>query len=89
MVPRDWTFEAFDGEGWRQLQYCAHSPFPHYPGISTSVNYPPVSFWLPGTADCVSTRFRIRLAENGGAHRCMHIRGLELYGTILPPWRID
>ena len=86
---RDWTFEAFDGEGWRQLQYCAHSPFPHYPGISTSVNYPPVSFWLPGTADCVSTRFRIRLAENGGAHRCMHIRGLELYGTILPPWRID
>ena len=86
----DWAFDAFDGENWHQLQYCAHSPFSHHPpSPSTSVTYPPVRFWLPGTADCVSTRFRIRLAENDGAHRCMHIRGLELYGTIMPPWRVD
>ena len=50
-------------------------------------------------ADFASTRFRIRLdqpeseseseEDDDHDHRCMHIRGLELYGTIMPPWRID
>ena len=35
-----------------------------------------------------SSRFRIRLT-NGFEHQCMHIRGFELFGAILPPWRID
>ena len=29
-----------------------------------------------------------RRLDDGGS-RCMHIRGLELFGTILPPWRLD
>ena len=89
----EWTFEAFDGEGWRELEYCVQSPFFYNPG--TSMTYPPVLFRLSGgphsprPSDCVSTRFRIRLAEGNGDQRCMHIRGLELFGTILPPWRVD
>ena len=52
-----------------------------------------------GAADFASTRFRIRLdqpeseseseEDDDHDHRCMHINGLELYGTIMPPWRID
>ena len=36
-------------------------------------------------------RLRIRLMplQSQRPFRCMHIRGLELYGTIMPPWRID
>ena len=83
----DWTFEAFDGEEWRQLCYSADSP---WPGVGVSLRNRPVVFWLPDAADFGSNRFRIRLAEsNRASFRCMHIRGLELFGTILPPWRID
>ena len=58
-------------------------------------------FELMGAADFASTRFRIRLdqpeseseSEQDDDHdhtcRCMHIYGLELYGKILPPWRLD
>ena len=47
---------------------------------------------VASVASFASNRFRIRLLEgdhHAGEGRCMHIRGLELYGTILPPWRID
>ena len=50
-------------------------------------------------ADFASRRFRIRLdqpesesdseQDDNHDHRCMHICGLELYGTIMPPWRLD
>ena len=33
-----------------------------------------------------SSNYRIRVTND---HQCMHIRGLEVFGTILPPWRID
>ena len=39
-----------------------------------------------------SSRFRIRLTERTDEtldHQCMHIRGFELFGAILPPWRMD
>ena len=76
---RDWTFEAFDGENWRQLW--------NFTGTMSAERR---TFWRVGAADRVaSNRFRIRLAESGEPYRCMHIRGLELFGTILPPWRID
>ena len=83
----DWTFEAFDGEEWRELRYSADSP---WPGTThNSVRGRPVVFGCHA-ADFGSTRFRIRLAESDGEDwRCIHIRGLELFGTILPPWRID
>ena len=75
----DWTFEAFDGENWRQL--C------NFTGTMSAERR---TFWRVGAADRVaSNRFRIRLAETGEPYRCMHIRGLELLGTVLPPWRID
>ena len=54
-------------------------------------------FELVSAAEFASTRFRIRLTEiependfeENWDDRCMHICGFELYGTILPPWRID
>lgn len=82
-------FEAFDGEEWRQLYYHgARSPWPHVSYYSDLAH--PVVFRPAVAADFASTRFRIRLVENDDNRpRCMHIRGLELYGTILPPWRVD
>ena len=83
----DWAFEAFDGEEWRQLYYCAHSP---WPGGNYNARAHPVIFRQLGDAGA-SARFRIRLMplQSQRPFRCMHIRGLELYGTIMPPWRID
>ena len=83
----DWAFEAFDGEEWRRLLHSRTSPWPggFYLGGDGAVVF---QLWYP----FASTRFRIRLLEPAlsmHAHRCMHIRGLELYGTIMPPWRID
>jgi hypothetical protein len=78
-----WTFEAFDGEDWRQLYYSADSPWPDAIGYELTR---PVVFRLSGAADFASTRFRIRMVEQLEEHRCMHIRGLELFGKILPPW---
>ena len=76
---RDWTFEAFDGENWRQLW--------NFTGTMSAERR---TFWRVGAADRVaSNRFRIRLAESGEPYRCMHIRGFELFGTILPPWRVE
>ena len=75
---RDWTFEAFDGENWRQL--C------NFTGTMSAERR---TFWRVGAADRVaSNRFRIRLAETGEPYRCMHIRGLEVFGTIMPPWQV-
>ena len=44
---------------------------------------------VASVASFASNRFRVRLLESDEEGRCMHIRGLELYGTILPPWRLD
>ena len=91
---KDWTFEAFDGEEWRELYYSMDSPWSHatahrIPGSeSTCGNYRRKVFILSGAADFASTRFRIRLVESDVDQRCMHLRGLEVFGTILPPWRI-
>ena len=83
-----WTFEAFDGEDWRGLLYSARPPEPYDHEV----------FELVSAADFASTRFRIRLTEiewedpeweDDHDDRCMHICGLELFGTIMPPWRLD
>ena len=55
---------------------------------------------FPADGSFGASQFRLRLIhdERGpgdpdddppGHCQCMHIRGLELFGTILPPWRID
>ena len=91
---KDWTFEAFDGEEWRELYYSMDSPWIHdaahrIPGSSSTCgNYRRKVFILSGAADFASTRFRIRLVESDVDQRCMHVRGLEIFGTILPPWRL-
>ena len=91
----DWKFEAFDGEEWRELYYSSDSPWSdddadRIPQVEGRIgNHRRKVFLLPGAADFASTRFRIRLAQSHEEERCMHIRGLELFGTILPPWRID
>ena len=84
---KDWAFEAFDGEEWRQIYYNRYGPWPEARWDSNELAQP-VIFRRLGDAGA-SSRFRIRLAESNEEERCMHIRGLELYGTIIPPWRID
>ena len=94
---RDWTFEAFDDERaeWRGLYLCEQSPWAEEPHVSPDgENFEAVI--LPVEADFASTRFRIRLLESepdpdhgwGPDYRCIHVRGLELFGTVLPPWQV-
>ena len=100
---RDWTFEAFDDERaeWRGLYSCDQSPWEHVPDHASIQDYtsPPYCVEpviLPVYADFASTRFRIRLLESepdpdhgwGPDYRCIHVRGLELFGTVLPPWQV-
>ena len=79
-----WVLEAFDREqdGWRVL-YDSEGVSP-WPGL----RHNEIGYHRRFTVDTAfaSSKFRIRVT-NG--HQCMHIRGLELFGTILPPWRID
>ena len=72
---QDWKFEAFDGQEWRELYYSQASPYES--GVVFPVS-PRDAF--------ASSRFRLRLAGFDG--QCMHVRGLEVFGTILPPWRL-
>ena len=97
---RDWTFEAFDDERaeWRGLYLCEQSPWAEepYQAPGDFENFEAVV--LPVEADFASTRFRIRLLEsegpsgpNWGPHpdyRCVHVRGLDIFGTVLPPWQV-
>ena len=79
---RDWKFEAFDGKDWREL-------------YSETRRWNDENLWIfpvsPRDA-FASSRFRLRLAGDWNGHwsdaRHMHVRGLEVFGTILPPWRL-
>ena len=84
--------EAFDAEReeWRGLYYCDESPWVNRQEDETFVREEPIDF--PAGASFGSSRFRIRLTERADQtleHQCMHIRGFDLFGAILPPWRID
>ena len=81
---RDWTFEAFGGEEWQQLYECDRSPWPGTFLLKRFVQ--PVTIPVDAFA---SNRFRIRLLDSVPQNRCMHLRCFELFGTILPPWRLD
>ncbi len=83
---RDWSFQAFDSEQreWRRLFSCDWSPWAGIPfanyaarAMTFPVNYAGLPF--------PATRFRVMQ----GRRTCMHIRGLELFGTILPGWSLD
>ena len=88
---RYWVFEAFDGQlsDWRVLYNSdGVSPWPQNPI--------PDLIWGAHTLFRVgpsfpSSRFRIRLTsfDITQDESCMHIRGFEVFGAILPPWRID
>ena len=82
----DWSFEAFDSEQeeWQQLFSCDRSPWadiPYTNYVPRALTFPVDYAGLPFPA----TRFRIMLERR----RCMHIRGLELFGTLLPGWSLD
>ena len=87
---QDWTFEAFDAEReeWRELYYCDESPWANHEQPETEEGWfgpwPPVVIPVDGSI-ASSSRFRILL----GRHRCFHLRAFELFGKILPPWRLD
>ena len=85
----DWTFEAFDGEReeWRELYHSDESPWANHeppPEDDWVRPWPPVVIPVDGSI-ASSSRFRILL----GRHRCFHLRAFELFGKILPPWRLD
>ena len=83
-----WVFEAFDSEqdGWRVLYDSEGvSPWADESGGAEFGQHKLFQVHSP----FASSRFRIRLAHDSDDYQCMHIRGLELFGTILPPWRID
>ena len=82
-----WVLEAFDREqdGWRVLYDSKGvSPWPGIPHHEFGYHRR-----FPVDAAFASSNFRIRMTNNQPGDQCMHIRGLELFGTILPPWRID
>ena len=83
---RDWSFEAFNSEQdeWQQLFSCDRSPWadiPYASYVPRAVTFPVEYAGLPFPA----TRFRIMQ----GRRTCMHIRGLELFGTLVPGWSLD
>ena len=85
---QDWVFEAFDAEReeWRELYYCDESPWAQ----STTESVLQRAANIPVDASFGSSRFRIRLARSEQySTRCFHLRGFDLIGAILPPWRID
>ena len=85
---QDWVFEAFDAEReeWRELYYCDESPWAR----STAASLLRRAVNIPVDASFGSSRFRIRLAASERySARCFHLRGFDLFGAILPPWRID
>ena len=84
---KDWTFEAFDGEReeWRELYHCDESPWASHYGPNTDWERPCPPVFIPVDASIASSRFRILL----GRRRCFHPRAFELFGKVLPPWRLD
>ena len=88
---RDWKFEAFDGEEWRELFHSRASPDSRngafFDNGASSVTFP-----VSCRDAFASSRFRLRLAGEWTGEesdeQCMHVRGLEVFGTILPPWRL-
>ena len=81
---RDWKFEAFDGEEWRELFYSRGRPWFL---LRSSATFP-----VNRSDAFASSRFRLRLAGEWSGEQSdaqhMHVRGLEIFGTILPPWRL-
>ena len=89
---QDWVFEAFDGERWHVIYECGESPWlPR--DFRPNVDGPPRYFHIDATG-VASSRFRLRIlpkvAEHGPPNslRCFHIRALEFFGTVLPPWSV-
>ena len=86
----DWAFEAFDDElvqygfdGWVPLHHnTSKSPWHYVDGGD------PGQHKYFYDMNFVSSRFRIKLLDSTG-QQCFHIRGFELFGTVLPPWRLD
>ncbi len=86
-----WTFEAFDGD-WKVLYDSGGvSPWPLVGGSEPRYGRegPHQIFQVHDAFP--SSRFRICMQANSElpVERCMHLRGFELFGTVLPPWRLD
>ena len=84
---RDWSFQAFDSEQreWRRLFSCEENLWADMP---YAANWVPRAMTFPVNYDGLpfpAARFRIMLE----ARNCMHVRGLELFGTLLPGWSLD
>ena len=88
---RDWVFEAFDGERWHVLYECGESPWRH--DVPFNSAGPTRCFDVDGTV-VASSRFRLRMLDLVDGEyafsevRCFHIRALEVFGTVLPPWSV-
>ena len=86
-------FEAFDGEEWRELYYSQASPWNDEDLAGSPPRRRPFVVFPVSPRDAfASSSFRLRLAGEWNGEesdlRHMHVRGLEVFGTILPPWRV-
>jgi len=82
---KDWTFDAFDGAEWREL--C--QSWVRGTGALWNSGNPGQPKTFPVYPIFAASRFRIRLADSEVPRRCMHLRGLELFGTLVPSWSLD
>jgi hypothetical protein len=88
-----WTFEAFDG-AWKVI-YDSGGVTPWVlldPALADQQRSEPGPHQIFEVyASIPSFRFRIGMQENTElpVQRCMHLRGFDLFGTVLPPWRLD
>ena len=78
----EWTFEARESEQspWRVLhEHDGDMQWRRSEPNSADAFFPVEAF--------TCTSCRIRVAPPAYNFRCMHLRGLELFGAVLPPWR--
>jgi len=78
----EWTFEARESEqsAWRVL-------YEHYGGMLWRRSEPNSADAFFPVEAFTCTSCRIRVAPPAYNFRCMHLRGFELFGAVLPPWR--
>ena len=78
----EWTFEARESE-----QSPWHVLYEHDGDMLWRRSEPfcADAFFPVEAFTCTSCR--IRVGSHAQGHGCMHLRGFELFGAVLPPWR--
>ena len=90
-----WALDGWDRDRWRLLyESKGVSPWADECGEVEIGQHKffQIQWGVCPSRSFASSCFRLRQTHPYGEEdysQCMHIRGLELFGTILPPWRIE